>query len=677
MLESLFPHWMREHTSIDSLSGFCGMNNSVPAAEAARPELGVCYYPEHWPESIWKDDAQRMRKLGISWVRIGEFAWSLLEPRPGDYNFAWLDRAIAILKETGLKVVLGTPTAAPPLWMADEVEDLHFVDAQGRALGFGSRRHYTVASRGYRQQCARIAEQLARRYGEQVDAWQIDNEYGCNDTAISYGPADVAAFREWLRQRYGDIESLNQAWGNVFWSMQYSSFDQLEAPIAMPAEPNPAHLLAWRRCASEQVSAFNRIQADAIRRHSQAPITHNFMDAFFDFDHHALGRDLDFASWDSYPLAHLLRNPLADDQHRLAFARQGDIDYQSFYHDLYRGIGGGRAWVMEQQPGPVNWAAYNPAPLPGIIRMWAWVAFAHGIEVVSYFRWRQCPFAQEQMHSGLLLPDSSDGPACAEVAQVAGEIGDMETLPDRPAAPVALVVDYDSHAYWAIQPQGADFRYVDLVRFLYSCLRSLGVEVDMVPADGSGLQERKLVLVPAVAAPSSQLVEALQSSSALVLAGPRTGYKTDEFAIPENLPPGPLADACKLRITACESLQPQLTEKVVGGGSIGKWIEHAEPANGCERLLETEGGRTVLSRCGRFLYLAGWPDEQAAGRVCSLAAAAAGIETIRLPPGLRFTDRGSYRFIFNFSAAARPIGHLCHDCQDELAGVSMAIHKLR
>ena len=656
------------------------MNSTSPDARdpaSSRPEIGVCYYPEHWPRSMWKKDAQRMRKLGISWVRIGEFAWSLLEPSPGDYRFEWLDEAIAILREAGLKVVLGTPTAAPPLWMDNEVEDLHFVDARRRRLGFGSRRHYTAASRGYRQQCERIAEQLARRYRDRVDAWQIDNEYGCNDTAISYGPADVAAFRVWARQRYGDIEQLNQAWGNVFWSMQYSSFEQLDAPIDMPAEPNPAHLLAWRRCASEQVVAFNRLQADAIRRHSQAPITHNFMDAFFDFDHHALGKDLDFVSWDSYPLAHLLRNPIVDERQKLAFVRQGDVDYQSFYHDLYRGIGGGRAWVMEQQPGPVNWAAHNPAPRPGIIRMWAWVAFAHGIEVVSYFRWRQCPFAQEQMHSGLLLPDSSEGPACAEVSQVVEEIAGMDPLPARPAAPVALVMDYDSHAYWTIQPQGADFRYADLVYFLYSRLRSLGIEVDMVPADGSGLQGRKLVLVPALASPSLQFVEALHSCGALILAGPRTGYKTDEFAIPDNLPPGPLADACKLRIPACESLQPGLIEKVAGGGTIHKWIDHLELSAGCEQQLTSEGGRTLLARCDRFFYLAGWPDEQAAERIFGMVAEAAGIETVRLPPGLRFTDRGDYRFIFNFAGDPVPIGHLCQDRQDELASASMAIHRLR
>src|SRR6056297_1300385 len=189
-------------------------------------KLGTCYYPEHWPEDQWAQDAARMADLGLTWVRIGEFAWSRLEPAPGDLQFDWLDRAIDTLTAAGLKVVLGTPTATPPRWMLDRHPDMLAKDAQGRLRGFGSRRHYCFSHDGYRDESVRITTLLAKRFGAKVAAWQTDNEYGCHDTVYSYSDAARRAFRDWLAQKYQSTDALNRAWGNVFWSMDYDRFDQ-------------------------------------------------------------------------------------------------------------------------------------------------------------------------------------------------------------------------------------------------------------------------------------------------------------------------------------------------------------------------------------------------------------------------------------------------------------------
>ena len=196
--------------------------------------------------------------------------------------------------------------------------------------------------------------------------------------------------------------------------MDYGDFEEIELPNLTVTEPNPSHQLAFRRFCSDQVVAFNRVQVDIIRTHSNAPITHNYMGKVTNFDHFDVGADLDFASWDSYPLGFLEDRAGADQDLRERYIRQGHPDFQAFHHDLYRAVGRGRWWVMEQQPGPVNWAPYNPAPLPGMIRLWTWEAFAHGAEAVCYFRWRQVPFAQEQMHAGMLRPDSSEAAAMAD-----------------------------------------------------------------------------------------------------------------------------------------------------------------------------------------------------------------------------------------------------------------------
>ncbi|NAZ36305.1 beta-galactosidase [Rubellimicrobium sp. CFH 75288] len=607
--------------------------------------LGVCYYPEHWPEEWWETDAARMREAGLTWVRIGEFAWSRMEPEPGRFDWDWLDRAIATLRGAGLKVVLGTPTATPPRWMLERHPDMLAVDAEGRPRGFGSRRHYDFSHAGYRAECARIVEALARRYGREVQAWQTDNEYACHDTVLSYSPAALAAFREWLARRYQSPQALNRAWGNVFWSMEYASFDEIGLPNLTVTEANPAHRMAFRRFASEQVASFNRLQAEIIRRHSDAPVAHNFMGRITDFDHWAVGADLEIAAWDSYPLGFLSDRLEFPPEHRRRFVRQGDPDFQAFHHDLYRAVGRGRWWIMEQQPGPVNWAPWNPDPLPGMARLWAWEAFAHGAEAVCFFRWRQAPFAQEQMHAGLLRPDSEPAPALAEAAQVAREIADMpETGTGR--SPVALVFDYESAWAWSIQPQGRDFDYFRLVFAWYRSLRRLGLSIDIIPPDTADLSAWRVVLAPGVATLPPAFLSALGRHEGHALVGPRANSKTAEFAIPVPLPPNlPGLEATVARV---ESLPPDIPVPLEAGGQVLHWREKVEGS--AEVVERFDDGWPAILRHGRLRYLAGWPDDEALDRILGTLADEAGLAVERMPEGLRQRDGTTHRFWFNYNA---------------------------
>jgi len=212
-------------------------------------QLGVCYYPEHWPDSKWEGDARRMADMGIARVRIAEFAWSRIEPEPGRYAWGWLDDAVETLARHGLQMIMGTPTASPPKWLVDLHPDMLPVARDGSVMQFGSRRHYDISSVVYREHCARIVEEMARRYGAHpsVVAWQTDNEFGCHNTLPSYTQAALYRFRRWLAGRYETIGALNAAWGNVFWSMEYRSFDEIELPYRTPTDANPAHGLDFRR----------------------------------------------------------------------------------------------------------------------------------------------------------------------------------------------------------------------------------------------------------------------------------------------------------------------------------------------------------------------------------------------------------------------------------------------
>ena len=251
---------------------------------------------------------------------------------------------------------------------------------RGVSRKFGSRRHYCFSHEGYARESDRIVTRLAQEFGAHpgVAAWQTDNEYGCHDTVESYSDAALQAFRQWCARKYATVEALNAAWGNVFWSMELSSFDAIELPNLTVTEANPSHLLDFQRFSSDQVAAFNARQVSIIRARSPGrPILHNFMGAFTAFDHFVVARDLDAASWDSYPLGFLERSA-NDETFKARYMRVGDPDFQAFHHDLYRGCGRGRWWVMEQQPGPVNWAPWNPAPAKGAVRMWTFEAFAAG-----------------------------------------------------------------------------------------------------------------------------------------------------------------------------------------------------------------------------------------------------------------------------------------------------------
>ncbi len=621
------------------------------------PLLGVCYYPEHWPRSTWADDARRMHQAGIRLVRIGEFAWSRLEPEPGRLELDWLDEALETLAAARLQVVMCTPTATPPRWLVERMPDMLAIDEHGRPRRFGSRRHYCFSHGGYREECRRITGIVARRFGRHpaVVAWQTDNEYGCHDTVLSYSAAATRGFRAWLEARYGTIESLNRAWGNVFWSMDYGGFDEIDTPFGTVTEANPAHRLDFQRYSSDAVADFNRLQCTLLRELSPGrALMHNYMGRFAGFDHRGVAADLDVAGWDSYPLGFLQRLQ-ADrpDSERLGrYLRCGDPDFQAFHHDLYRGVGAGRLWVVEQQPGPVNWARSNPTPLPGAVRLWGLEAAAHGAEVVSYFRWRQAPFAQEQMHAGLMLPDGTPAPGLDEVRRLADDLAALALAPPTPA-PVALLHDYEAQWRSAIQPQSADYDHFRLLLDLYRALRRVGADVDVIGRDAS-LAGYRLVLAPGLEHVDDALGERLAAFEGVLLVGPRTGARSESYSIAQGLPPGPLGDLAGVRVTRVDSLPRTRAEPLEWRGrryTASVWREEAR-STGAEPEAVCADGLVALWRLGQVHYLAVWPDERLARDLAASLLTEAGVATATLPEGLRTRTRGSKRLFFNYGPEA-------------------------
>jgi beta-galactosidase len=619
--------------------------------------FGVCYYPEHWPQAQWEQDAQMMSELGLTYVRIGEFAWSRLEPNPGELDFTWLDQAILTLNNAGLKVVICTPTATPPKWLIDQHPEILPVDPNtGATRGFGSRRHYDFSSVQYLQQSLRITRALALRYGSHngIVGWQTDNELCCHDTALSGSSNARSAFQAWCSDQYSSIEKLNTDWGNVFWSMEYRDFTEIELPILAVTETSPAHRLAYRRFSSDQVVNYHTLMVAEIRQHAPDQfITHNFIPMNETaVDNFALAAPLDFTSYDNYPLGRtdlMLTGAPAEQLHR--YMRTGHPDFATYYHDQTRGLLNRGFWVMEQQPGPVNWANNNPRPAPGMIRFWTLEAFAHGADCVCYFRWRQAPFAQEQMHAGLLRPDNSKTEAWPEAQQAMLEVSKLDiTNQTTQSASVAIITGVEGLWVSDIEKQGEAYDFNSVQFSYYSALRELGVTVDFISVDAD-FSPYALIIAPSLPIIDSAFVEKCKNSSAEFVFGPRSGAKTSEFGYPTDLPPGLLQTLLPIRVLSVETLREDFAEVLTWNDrqyESCRWREQLDAAN-TEVIATYHNDEPAIVRSGQFTYLGTLTNRAFLLDFLQQQCEHNGVRTYRFDKDIRVVQRGALMFAFNYS----------------------------
>jgi beta-galactosidase len=493
---------------------------------------------------------------------------------------------------------------------------------------------------------------MAERYGEHpaVVGWQTDNEFGCHETTRTYGEESRRGFQAWLRELYeDDLAALNEAWGTVFWSQEYSAWEQIGLPHNTPAEPNPSQVLDFYRYRSDVVVSFQEVQVDILRRLSPGRwVTHNFMRMFDEFDHYDASECLDFATWDSYPTGGVELSWLSPEE-KTRWARTGEPDLVAFNHDLYRGLKGDDRgiWVMEQQAGQINWAPYNPLPARGAVALWTAQGYAHGCDVISYFRWRAATVAQELMHSGLLRHDETVDRGGQEVAAL--------ELPGRPNAPVAarvvLLHDYESLWVYDAQPHNADASYWRQTLLFYSALRSLGVDVDVRHPDHD-LAGYDLVVAPAIQIVGEEraeyLVEAAQD--ALFLAGPRFAYRTPTGRVHEEGQPGPLTSLLGCKLENIDAMRPGLFCHV-GAHQVGIWAESYRLLGGEAAHVYTDGpmaGAAAVVRHGNAVTLGAWSPTLIRDVLAGLLEER-GILFERLPEGVRVARRGNLATWMNFN----------------------------
>ena len=407
--------------------------------------IGAYYYPEHWPEMQWERDLKRVAELGFEFTHFGEFAWAMMEPEEGKYSFDWLDKAVKIAADNGLKVIMCTPTPTPPVWLTQKHPEILTENATGITQQHGSRLHVSYNHPTYLYYVDKIVTELGKRYGndERVWGWQLDNEphYG---TLYDYSPAQEKEFQIWLREKYSSIENLNNSWGTAFWSQVYNNFLQIQIPNAneAPQGANPHALLDFQRFTADQLAEALRFQANILEQHISEKqwITTNY--AYYKFlppvDLFRNQNDLDFASHTMYLLSTVLNYPSGDLAHRLGSGLE-----LSFSNEMAASVNG-YTGIMELQPGQINWGKYNSQPLPGAVKMWIWHSFALGDKFACTYRFRQPLFGSEQFHKGIIEPDGiAVSPGGQEYVQAIEEI---YSLRKRYTSKVKVPDDYSSRA---------------------------------------------------------------------------------------------------------------------------------------------------------------------------------------------------------------------------------------
>ena len=512
--------------------------------------FGVDYYPEQWPEERWPIDAQLMAEAGFNVVRLAEFAWSKMEPREGQFDFNWLDRAIAILQSHGVRVVLGTPTASPPPWLMNKSPDLFRVREDGLRVTFGNRREYCPNNLLYHEYTQRIVTKMAEHYAHHpaVIGWQIDNEFG--DRCYCSTCAD--RFHSWLRNRYEDLGELNQKWGTVFWSHIYNDWTEIPLPLSTGGSPNPGLALDFYRFCSDSYVAYQQLQIDILR--AGCPnhfITHNLMGFKYDrLNYFDLARNLDFVSWDNYP--------------RMQWTMEKDIDpsSQALSLDTMRGLKSKNIWVMEQQAGQGGWEMLSVTPRPGELRLWAYQSIAHGADAIIFFRWRTARFGTEQYWHGLLDHDAHPGRRYEEIKRMGAEIKEVghQILGSRVQSTVAMILSYDSRFAFQIQPNNPRFHYPEHFHQIYRAFHQRHVSVD-ITAPNADLSSYKLVIAPALHLVTDAIAENLkryvQAGGTLVVTQ-RTGVKDEFNTVVNQRLPGLLAQLCGVEVEDYDSLSSHM-----------------------------------------------------------------------------------------------------------------------
>jgi len=446
--------------------------------------FGGDYNPDQWSPPIWKEDAELMQWAGVNLATVGVFSWSQLEPRPGQYEFGWLDAVLDQLADHGVGVDLATPTASPPPWFSLQHPEALPVRADGTRLTHGSRDTYCVCSPAYREAAQRICGVLADRYADHpaLTMWHVHNEYG----TVCFCDQAAASFRTWLQHRYGELDALNAAWTTAFWSQRYSDWAEVMPPRATQYLVNPAQFVDYRRFWSDELLAAFKEQQTILRAATpDIPVTTNFVFGnWVPVDHHRWAGAVDLVAIDNYPsgtgLAPEEQTAFAADQAR-GWARRGE-------------------WLlMEQAPGAIIDGARLHTKEPGRMTRMSLSHVARGSRGALFFQWRASAGGSEQFHPGMVPHAGQESRRFLEICELGGLLGRLgEISGSQVEAEVAVL--WDAEAWWAMQGThlpSSDLDYLEAVQSAHRQLWRAGIAADVIHPSAD-LTPYRMIVVPSL-----------------------------------------------------------------------------------------------------------------------------------------------------------------------------------
>ena len=560
--------------------------------------VGVYYYPEHWDESQWERDLKQIADLGFEFVHYAEFAWAQLEPAEGVYDFGWLDRAVEIAARNGLKVILCTSTATPPVWLMRKHPDMLITREDGTQMDHGARQHPSPSNNTYRAYSMTMIEKLAERYGrdDRVIGWQLDNE---PRPVSDFGADAQQRFRDWLKARYGTIEALNKAWGTAFWSQVYSDFSQINIPKRSQWGMNSHQVLDHSRFVTDETVTFLDEQAMLIRKHAGEKqwITTNYIPTYSD-GHLRRSGELDFHSYTRYMV-------FGEDYGvgRKGY-RLGPVERIAKANDYFRTIDGVYG-VMELQPGQVNWGTINSQPLPGAVRLWLWHVFAGGSSFACTYRYRQPIYGYELYHYGIVGPDGvTVTPGGQEYADFIREIELLRkaykpgsTNPaDYEKRRTAILYNYENTWELDFNRQTTQWNTEGHVDKYYNALKQFGAPVDFID-ERNDFNAYNILIAPAYQMVDEELVDRwkayVEQGGNLILTC-RTGQKTRNGQLFEAPFGEPVQGLIGGKIDFYDLLQPRTPDHILFEGRQYPWTSWGEV------LIPDAGTESWASYLGDF-----------------------------------------------------------------------------
>jgi beta-galactosidase len=629
--------------------------------------FGVDYYPEQWPEERWELDAQLMSEAGFNVIRLAEFAWVKMEPQEGVFDFDWLDRAIEIFHKKDISVILGTPTASPPPWLAHKNPDILRVREDGLRVAYGSRRKNCPNHPIYRKRSRSITAAMAAHFAnnQAVIGWQTDNEFGDR----CYCEICRNEFQTWLKKRYETLETLNTTWGTVFWSHTYSDWGQIHLPLStLGAPPNPSLALDFRRFVSDTYVSFQQEQVDILR--SKCPshfITHDMMGFGYNgLDYFDIAKPLDFVSWNNYPFGFW---------HQFKYTPASP----ALSHDAMRGLKNKNFWVMEQQSGPSGWQTLSSTPRPGVLRLWAYQSIAHGADGVVFFRWRTARYGAEQYWHGLLDHDGRVGRRYNEIKQMGAELKRMgnHIFRSETRAKVAIIQSYDSRFAFQIQGNSDEFSYEKHLAQIHSALWEKNISIDVIAPDAD-LSCYEIVIAPALHVlgedVASNLREYVRLGGMLVVT-PRTGVKDISNIVANHPLPGLLSDVCGVIVDEYDAITTEIPQAItfdigeLAGQtlSVQTWCDILLP-QGTEVLAhyveDFYAGKPAVTRNqfgeGQAIYIGAFGNDAFYETIFGWLLKQKDIEnSIEVPAGVEVSKRSlgnqDIYFILNFNSTTQTI----------------------